>query len=151
MNHFLRDQDMKGGSKEIESKVRVIIKIMKEAKKDIHSQENEEQIERERIQYTNDIEHCKYIIYDYGCDVHQKTHEPNHVEAEVLITHSKTCKNEECLGERFPFSGYDVVDEICNWLFTAERSNSTIVTHNGAGYDNRFKFAMVPAQRSTSR
>ena len=137
LNHYLKDQDMKGGSKEIESKVQAVIKLLKDANKDIHSQENKEYIERKRIQYTNNIEHRKYIIYDYECDVHQKTHKPNHVEAETLIT-SKTCKYEDCLGERFSYSGYDVVDKFCNWLFTDKHSNSTIIAHNGAGYDNRF-------------
>ena len=30
------------------------------------------------------------------------------------------------------------MDKFCNWLFTEEHSNSTVIAHNGAGYDCKF-------------
>ncbi len=38
----------------------------------------------------------------------------------------------------FRHNEYDVVDKFCDWLFTAENYNSTVIAHNQTGYDGRF-------------
>ena len=137
LSHYLNTQEMKGGKQEIEQKIKQVIKMLEKNDGDIHSPDNQAYLKRKRIDYTNKIEHQKYIIYDYETDVHTCTHKPNHVEAEVLTIGDTHIYN-DCLGEQFSYSGYDVVDKFCNWLFTEEHSNSTVIAHNGAGYDCKF-------------
>jgi succinate dehydrogenase/fumarate reductase flavoprotein subunit len=36
------------------------------------------------------------------------------------------------------FNGYNCTTEFCDWLFTEENSDATVIAHNGAGYDNKF-------------
>ena len=42
----------------------------------------------------------------------------------------------ECLTDSFGISGYDCCSKFCDWLFTEENANSTVIAHNGSGYDN---------------
>ena len=65
------------------------------------------------------------------------THKPNHVEADVL-TNGNTHDYNDCKHDAFTYSGYDVIDKFCNWLFTSKHSHSTVIAHNQAGYDGRF-------------
>ena len=44
----------------------------------------------------------------------------------------------KCLKLQFGINGYDCDTKFCNWLFTANNRNSTVIAHNGAGYDNKF-------------
>ena len=39
---------------------------------------------------------------------------------------------------KFGINGYDCSTKFCDWLFTPENRNSTVIAHNGAGYDNKF-------------
>ena len=36
------------------------------------------------------------------------------------------------------FEGYNCYDEFCNWLFSEENAYSTVLAHNGGGYDYKF-------------
>ena len=36
------------------------------------------------------------------------------------------------------FPGYGCLDKFCKWLFTPENRGSTVMAHNGAGYDYKF-------------
>ena len=38
-----------------------------------------------------------------------------------------------------------VITPFCDWLFTEGNANSTVIAHNGAGYDNKFilKFCLA--------
>ena len=65
------------------------------------------------------------------------THKPNHVDADVL-TIGETHGYDDCKHGTFTYSGYDVVNKFCDWLFTSKHSHSTVVAHNQAGYDGRF-------------
>jgi hypothetical protein len=40
----------------------------------------------------------------------------------------------------FGFNGYDCAKKFCDWLFTDENRDATVMAHNGAGYDNKFIF-----------
>ena len=104
---------------------------------DINSEENKAYIERKRNTFIEKAEHPTYIIYDFEADVHSLTHKPNHVDADVL-TIGDTHDYKDCEHDTFTYSGYDVVDQICNWLFTSKHSHSTVIAQNQAGYDGRF-------------
>ena len=34
--------------------------------------------------------------------------------------------------------GYGCETKFCDWLFTVNNRDSTVIAHNGAGYDNKF-------------
>ena len=87
--------------------------------------------------FTEKAEHPTYIVYDFEADVHTLTHKPNHVDVDVL-TVGKTHNYADCKHDTFTYSGYDVVDKFCDWLFTSQHSHSTVISHNQAGYDGRF-------------
>jgi hypothetical protein len=67
------------------------------------------------------------------------THIPNHVEVDVLqIDEDLTHDYDKCLINRKSFPGYGCEDAFCDWLFTKENQNSTVIAHNGGGYDFKF-------------
>ena len=122
---------MKGGQQEVDRKVN---KFLEDNKEECFTAKN---IENLTQMYASSIEHPKYIIYDFEADVASLTHKPNHVEADVL-TIGDTHNYNECKHKEFSYSGYDVVDKFCDWLFTSEHAQSTVIAHNQAGYDGRF-------------
>ena len=128
---------MKGGEDEIESKKQQVSKLLEQNNEDVNSKENQDYLRRKRYGYKLTIEHPKYIIYDFEADVHTLTHLPNHVEADVLKI-GETHSYDESKQSTFSYNGYDAVGQFCNWLFTDENSNSTVIAHNQAGYDGRF-------------
>ena len=87
---------------------------------------------------TNQVEKHRYVIYDFEADVHTLTHMPNHVEEDVLQVDKNNNTYEDCLTNTFRHNGYDAVEKLCDWLFTAENYNSTVIAHNQGGYDGRF-------------
>ena len=125
---------MKGGKDEVEGKIEQLKTILIKANEDIDSEENKAYIEGKRQTSTQKAEHPTYIIYDFEADVHSLTHMPNHVDADVL-TIGDTHDYNDCKHDTFTYSGYDVVDNFCNWLFTSKHSHSTVIAHNQAGYD----------------
>ena len=85
------------------------------------------------------ILHPRYIIYDFETDTHTGVHKPNHVEVDILkIDEQQTHGYNNCLIDSFGINGYKCEEEFCDWLFTKENQNSTVIAHNGAGYDNKF-------------
>ena len=40
--------------------------------------------------------------------------------------------------DRKEFYGYNCCIDFCNWLFSAENKGSTVLAHNGGGYDYKF-------------
>ena len=110
-----------------------------------------EYIEHKRKAYTNQAEKHRYVIYDFEADVHTLTHMPNHVEADVLQVDKNNNTYEDCLTNTFRHNGYDAVEKFCDWLFTAEHYNSTVIAHNQAGYDGRFilQYALKRGLRPT--
>ena len=46
---------------------------------------------------------------------------------------------ESCLVESKSFTGYNTLDEYCDWLFTDKAiRGATVIAHNQSGYDGRF-------------
>ena len=93
--------------------------------------------------YKDDIisrhRHPRYIPFDFECDTSTGTHVPNHVEVDILrIDDGQTHAYKECLEVRLAFTGYGCEANFCNWLFTKENSNSTVIAHDGAGYDFKY-------------
>ena len=85
------------------------------------------------------IQHPKYIIFDFETDTHTNTHRANHVEVDVIKIGEQDNHNyDDCLIKSFGFNGYDCATKFCDWLFTDANRNSTVIAHNGAGYDNKF-------------
>jgi DNA polymerase III epsilon subunit-like protein len=81
----------------------------------------------------------KYIIYDFETDTHTDIHKPNHVEVDVLeIDENQTHDYQDCLLENFGIKGYGCENKFCDWLFSQQNAGSTVIAHNGAGYDNKF-------------
>ena len=113
LNHYLNNQAMKGGKKEVSSKIENFIKTMSEKGVEVDTEE----IEIKTKMYEDNINYQKYIVYDFEADVSTETHKLNHVEADVLITNDDH-SYKECKIDTFSHNGYDVVDKFCNWLFT---------------------------------
>ena len=85
------------------------------------------------------IKHPRYIIYDFETDTHTDIHKPNHVEIDILeIDEGMTHTYNNCLVGSFNFNGYGCENAFCDWLFTENNRDSTVIAHNGAGYDNKF-------------
>ena len=62
----------------------------------------------------------------------------NHAEVDVLHV-NESYDYDKCLREQRSFDGYNSLDEFCDWLFTEKsHSHSTVLAHNGSGYDFRF-------------
>jgi len=137
ITHFLSRQDMKGGKDEVEGKIEQLRTMLLKANENPDSEDNASYLEKKRQFYTDKIEHQRYIIYDFEADVASLTHKPNHVDCDVLTIGSNH-NYKDCRKDTFTYSGYDVIDKFCNWLFTKQNSNSTVIAHNQAGYDGRF-------------
>ena len=89
--------------------------------------------------YVEQILQPRYIVFDFECDTHTNIHKTNHVEVDILqIDEGQTHNYDDCLIEKFGINGYDCATKFCDWLFTNENRNSTVIAHNGAGYDNKF-------------
>ena len=85
------------------------------------------------------ISRPRYIIYDFETDTHTDIHRPNHVEIDVLkIDQAQGHRYEDCLRDSLAFTGYGCEAKFCDWLFTDRNEHSTVIAHNGAGYDNKF-------------
>jgi len=124
---------MKGGQDEVEKKLQQEIDKLKE---DEHYDRALKENRREAL--TNQVEKHRYVIYDFEADVQTLTHMPNHVEADVLQVDKNNNTYEDCLTDTFRHNGYDALEKFCDWLFTDENYNSTVIAHNQAGYDGRF-------------
>ena len=136
LTHYLHQQSMKGGKDEVEQKLKLELDKLKEE----GSAEGQEPefIDLRRSIHTNAVEKHRYVIYDFEADVHTLTHMPNHVEADVLQVDENRYTYEDCLTNTFRHNGYDAVEKFCDWLFTKDNYNSTVIAHNQAGYDGRF-------------
>jgi hypothetical protein len=94
-------------------------------------------------QIIDEHNHPRYITYDFETDTHTLTHKPNHCEVEVLKVHDLH-EYQKSLIASHSFSGYGCEHEFCEWLFQSTNYNSTVIAHNGAGYDaQQVHFKMV--------
>ena len=130
--HYLHKEAMKGGKDEVEKKLQQEIEKLEENEALRYDKDNR------RLALTNQVEKHRYVIYDFEADVHTLTHMPNHVEADVLQVDKNNNTYEDCLTDTFRHNGYDALEKFCDWLFTDENYNSTVIAHNQAGYDGRF-------------
>ena len=81
----------------------------------------------------------RYIIFDFETDTSTSIHRPNHVEIDILEVDTRVSHEyDNCLKESLAFNGYGCEDKFCDWLFTKENHDTTVIAHNGAGYDNKF-------------
>ena len=80
----------------------------------------------------------RYIVYDFEADASTNTHELDHFEVDIL--RGNDCyEYDKCLLYTHSFDGYNTLDRFCDWLFTDKsHCNSTVLAHNGSGYDFRF-------------
>jgi hypothetical protein len=134
--HYLKGTFTRGSKQEIE---------------DIEGRyKKKEQIEEK----TDELLHPRIIIYDIesgqGCDEEKEIkngketivrhkHEANHLEVDVLqIDEELTHEYETCLIDTVAFNGYSCIHEFCGWLFSEKNRHSTVIAHNGAGYDHKF-------------
>ena len=125
VQHYLKSEYCKGSNKEINDK------ISKISDKITGSERNK------RIKEIKEgINNTSYIIYDFETDTHTNTHIPNHVEVSVKVCEDHSY--EKSLVHRTTFEGYGCDDKFCSWLFDSENMNSTVIAHNGAGYDAKF-------------
>jgi hypothetical protein len=60
------------------------------------------------------------------------------VEVDVLQIEGHKHNYNDCLVRKFGINGYGCATNFRDWLFTNENRNSTVIAHNGAGYDNKF-------------
>lgn len=61
-----------------------------------------------------------------------------HAEIDVLHV-NESYDYDKCLREQRSFDGYTSLDAFCDWLFIQKlHSHSTVLVHNGSGYDFRF-------------
>ena len=121
LSHYLTQNYTKGSREEIATKLETIEDSAK------------------HVGIMNKILRPTYIIYDFETDTHTDIHKPNHVEVDILqVDEDQTHNYDKCLIKKFGISGYRCEAEFCDWLFNGENNNSTVIAHNGAGYDNKF-------------
>ena len=78
-------------------------------------------------------------MFDFETDTHTDIHKPNHVEIDVLeVDEELTHTYDNCLVDSLNFNGYGCENTFCDWLFSEDNTDSTVIAHNGAGYDNKF-------------
>ena len=111
--------------------------ILKGSKNEIQScilpNSSEKFIEKKR----DEILHPRYIVYDIETDTSSGIHVPNLINVDVLKVHD-THEYEKSLLYKKSFEGYNCTVDFCQWLFNDENTHSTIIAHNGAGYDHKF-------------
>ena len=118
LGHYLTRDFTKGSKGEVEAKLKTL---------------------KNPDEFIEKVLQPKYIIYDFETDTHTDIHIPNHVEVDIIkIDKDDTHNYKDCLINKFGINGYGCDVKFCDWLFTEENSNSTVIAHNGAGYDNKF-------------
>ncbi len=132
MPHYLSRGICKGSSEEIKRKIETTKKPDEEAIKQV-------------------INNPRYINYDFETDTSSGVHKPNLCIAQVLNVDDDH-DYEKSLSETKIFEGYSCCKDFCDWLFTKESANSTVMAHNQAGYDGKFilsyciKSCLVPSK-----
>jgi hypothetical protein len=95
----------------------------------------------------DNIKHPTCISFDFETDTSKKLkedgsvllHQVMHVEADIIkVSYNHIYIYEDSLINTFSFTGYDCCNDSCKWLFSKDNKDSTIMAHNGAGYDNKF-------------
>ena len=66
------------------------------------------------------------LFFDFECRQENGNHEPN------------LCIVQNGAGDEWIFQGNNTRDEFCEWLFTTEHANCTVMVHNFEGYDSYF-------------
>ena len=117
--HYLQSKFCKGSKEELESRM--------------NSNKNVNMIPK----IIETVNNPRYIVYDFETDTHTNIHKPNLCIASVIKV-ADDGTYESSLKETVTFSGYDCCAKFCDWLFTSENSNSTVIAHNQAGYDGKF-------------
>ena len=119
--HYLKQGFCKGSKEELEQR--------------LLNKDDDAKIE----EITQSHNHPKYITFDFETDTHTLTHLPNHVEIDILeIDEELTHDYDKCLIKKESFTGYGCDGKFCDWLFNKDNQNSTVMAHNGSGYDNKF-------------
>ncbi len=132
MAHYLSRGKCKGSYDEIQHKLDTWHGNKKDS---LEKKIKAKKIFEERI--TREIQHPKYIIYDFETDTSSGIHKPNLCVAQVLNVDDEH-DYEKSLSETKVFEGYTCCKNFCDWLFTKENSDSTVIAHNQAGYDGKF-------------
>ena len=91
------------------------------------------------------IEEPGYIIYDIETDCSFRIegtdtylHRPMIIEATKLKVRGAG-SYEESFVASFSFDGYNCIEQFCIFLLREKtHRNSTVIAHNGGGYDNKF-------------
>jgi hypothetical protein len=127
--HYLYPKVCKGSKEELQLKLNVA--------RDRESNSENGSFDEEAI--TDNHNRERYIIYDFETDTSTSIHRPNHVEVDVLGVDTRVSHEyDDCLIDTLAFNGYGCEDEFYDWRFTKENQGSTVIAHNGAGYDNKF-------------
>ena len=66
------------------------------------------------------------LFFDFECRQENGTHEPN------------LCIVQNEAGDEWVFQGDKTRNDFCEWLFTDEHVNCTVMAHNFQGYDSYF-------------
>ena len=131
--HYVKPKFCLGSKEELEQKM----EGLNEAK--IDNPDKAENIQALINGLIGDFNERKLIIYDFETDTNTDIHIPNHVEVDCLrIDEELTHDYDKCLQKKESFTGYGCDIKFCEWLFTKDNSNSTVIAHNGGGYDNKF-------------
>ncbi len=108
-------------------------------------EERNNNTKRSKEEIEDEIKHPTYIIFDFETDTNQKLdeagdrflHTPNHAEVSIVKV-ADSHSYADSLIDTHSFPGYGCLDKFCKWLFTPENRGSTVMAHNGAGYDYKF-------------
>jgi len=105
------------------------------------------------IQQVSKTQRWKFICFDFEARQETGTHVMNYCVAERITIQAAKIEDEELIKlsgkktlwqeigeptiEKFTFenNGDCVVDQFCQWLFTPENADSTVIAHYGKGYD----------------
>ena len=128
--HYLKGDVLKGSKDEIEFKINSWL-----SKQPADTSDTKIEFTTKSIRDT--IIHQRYIIWDAETDTSTNIHIPNLIIV-VILEVSDDHNYENSKIDRKEFYGYNCCIDLCNWLFSAENKGSTVLAHNGGGYDYKF-------------
>jgi hypothetical protein len=67
----------------------------------------------------------------------------------MKIDKEQTHDYDQCLVKSLAFEGYNCTKQFCDWLFTEENKNSTVIAHNGGKCDHQFILQYVLSHGAT--
>jgi G:T-mismatch repair DNA endonuclease (very short patch repair protein) len=132
-SHYISRKPIEGSREEVEMK----LEAWEKRQTSLQKAPTKGDVKTMRKQIQNTINRPRYIVWDAETDTHTGTHKPNLIVVNVLQV-APSHEYSDSLLQEIIFEGYTCCDDFCKWLFSKENANSTVIAHNGSGYDYKF-------------